>query len=136
MKKVMATLLALTLLAPTLASAHPEGWGSHFHDHDDHGWRGDWHHGWRGDDRPGRLSFLPEAAAAVLIGGLTYYVLNGNYYQRQDDNTYEVVDRPIERSGDMHALDYNGERFYVQNGHYYRRNIDGQYLEVARPPGL
>jgi len=135
MKKVMTTLFALSLLTPALASAHPGGWGP--------GPGPGWHHdggGWHGGRGPGRLSFLPGAAAAVLIGGLTYYVLNGNYYQRQNDNTYVVVDRPVEhyRDGydDMRALDYNGERFYVQDGHYYRRNINGEYLEVPRPPGL
>ncbi|KGT94855.1 hypothetical protein NG99_06830 [Erwinia typographi] len=125
MKKVMSALLALTLLSPTLALAHPGGWGP--------GPGPGWHHG----GGPDRLSFLPEAAAAVLIGGLTYYALNGNYYQRQNDNTYVVVQPPLERvSGDMRALDYNGERFYVQDGHYYRRDIDGRFLEVPRPPGL
>lgn len=124
MKKVISTLFALTLLAPTLVIAHPGGWSP----------GPGWDHGHGG---PGRLSFLPEAAAAVIIGGLTYYALNGNYYQRQNDNTYVVVQPPAERiSGDMHALDYNGERFYVQGGHYYRRDIDGRYLEVPRPPGL
>ena len=125
MKKVMTTLLALSLLAPALASAHPGGWGPPGPGP-----------GWHGGGGPGRLSFLPDAAAAVLIGGLTYYVLNGNYYQRQNDNTYVVVDRPVDRVTDMRALDYNGERYYVQDGHYYRRNINGEYLAVPRPPGL
>lgn len=133
MKKVMSALLVVTLLSPALAFAHPGGWGP--------GPGPDWHggpgHGWHGGHGPDHLSFLPEAAAAVLIGGLTYYALNGNYYQRQNDNTYVVVQPPIERvSGDMRSLDYNGERFYVQDGHYYRRDIDGRYLEVPRPPGL
>ena len=132
MKKVITTLLAFSLLTPMLASAHPGGWGP--------GPGPDWHRGGWHDRGPGRLPFLPGAAAAVLIGGLTYYVLNGQYYQRQNDNTYVVVDRPVEHyhdfGGDMHALDYNGERFYVQDGHYYRRNINGEYLEVPRPPGL
>jgi len=123
MKKVMSTLFALMLLSPTLVFAQPSGWGP--------GRGPDWGHG------PGNLSFLPEAAAAMIIGGLTYYALNGNYYQRQNDNTYVVVQPPIEHtSGNMHALDYNGERFYVQDGHYYRRDIDGRYLEVPRPAGL
>lgn len=128
MKKVMTTLFALTLLSPMLASAHPGGWGPGPDWHRDGGPR--WH-----DDGPGR-SFLPEAAAAVLIGGLTYYVLNGQYYQRQQDNTYHLVERPVDRREEMHALDYNGERFYVEQGHYYRRTIDGEYVEVPRPPGL
>lgn len=127
MKKVISTLLSLTLLSPVLVSAHPGDWGPG---------RGPyWGHG--GGHGPGRLSILPDAAAAVIIGGLTYYALNGMYYQRQNDNTYVVVQPPVERlSGGMNAIDYNGERFYVQDGHYYRRDIDGRYLEVPRPPGL
>lgn len=128
MKKGLCTLLAFSLLSPALVSAHPGDWG-----------RGPgWEHGpgrHYGDGGPGHLSFLPGAAAAVLIGGLTYYALNGHYYQRQEDNTYVVV-QPEPVSGEMHALDYNGERFYVEEGHYYRRDIDGRYLEVPRPPGL
>ncbi|RQM39167.1 DUF6515 family protein [Erwinia psidii] len=127
MKKVISTLLSLTLLSPVLVSAHPGGW--------DRGPGPGWGHG--GGHGPGRLSILPDAAAAVIIGGLTYYALNGMYYQRQNDNTYVVVQPPAERlSGSMNAVDYNGERFYVQYGHYYRRDIDGRYLEVPRPPGL
>lgn len=135
MKKVISALFALTLLSPTLVTAHPGGWGPGPGWDRDHGW--DRGHGWVRDRGPGRLSFLPGAAAAVIIGGLTYYALNGNYYQRQHDNTYVVVQPPVERfSSDMRALDYNGERFYVQEGHYYRRDIDGRYLEVPRPSGL
>ncbi|MFS2223698.1 DUF6515 family protein [Pantoea sp. B65] len=127
MKKIIASLLALTLISPLVASANPGGWGP--------GGPGPGWHGGHGG--PGPLNFLPSAAEAVLIGGLTYYLLNGSYYQRQGD-TYVVVDRPpVDRSpAPMHALDYNGERFYVADGHYYRRDISGDYLEVPRPPGL
>lgn len=122
MKKIIASLLALTLFAPLMTSAHPGGWGPG--------------PGWHGGPGPARPGFLPGAAEAVLIGGLTYYLLNGNYYQRQGDG-YVVVDRPDEPvSPQMRALDYNGERFYVAEGHYYRRDISGRYLEVPRPPGL
>ncbi|AIX73913.1 MAG: DUF6515 family protein [Mixta calida] len=132
MKKVIASLLALTLTAPAVAVAHPYGPAP------GPGWRhgGEWGgHGW---GRPAPFRFLPEAATAVLIGGLTYYLLNGNVYQRQGE-TYVMVQPPTERMtmGDaMRALDYNGRRYYVQDGHYYERNIDGEYLEVPRPPGL
>ncbi|MFU9138653.1 hypothetical protein [Erwinia tasmaniensis] len=138
MKKVLSALFALTLLSPTLVLAQP-GWGPGpgpgpgWH----HGWGGGpgGHRGWGGG--PGRLNFLPDAAVGVLIGGLTYYALNGSYYQRANDNTYVMVQPPEQRySGSMRTLDYNGDRFYVQDGHYYRRDIDGRYLEVARPPGL
>lgn len=133
MKKVIASLLALALAAPLMAFAHPgggpgPGWHHGGPDHGGHGW-----------GRPAPFRFLPEAATAVLIGGLTYYLLNGNYYQRQGD-TYVVAQPPIERvvtvDSAMRALDYNGRRYYVQDGHYYERNIDGEYLEVPRPPGL
>lgn len=128
MKNVTATLLALTLLAPTLCVAHPYGWGPGPGPH----WGGPgprWGH-------PGPLRFLPDAATAVLIGGLTYYLLNGSYYQRQGE-TYVVV-QPPERSPaeGMRVLDYNGRRYYVQEGHYYQREIGGEYSEVPRPYGL
>lgn len=124
MKKRIVSLLVLTLLAPVIASAHPGD-----------GWRGSgWHdapHGHGGGH--GAMRFLPEAATAVLIGGLTYYLLNGNYYQRQNDS-YVVVEPPQEEP--RRALDYNGKRYYVSEGHYYQRDIAGEYLEVPRPPGL
>lgn len=122
MKKVIASVLALTLIAPAIVSAHPGGWGP-----------GPGPHGhWGG----GPLRFLPEAAVGVLIGGLTYYMLNGNYYQRQGDN-YVVVQPPVaEPTSEMRVLDFNGKRYYVQDGHYYQRQIDGDYVEVSRPYGL
>lgn len=128
MKKVIASVLALTLLSPVFAFAHPGDWG---HGPGPH-WEGGGPH-WEG---PGRLGFLPDAATAVLIGGLTYYLLNGSYYQRQGDN-YVVVEPPAEPSGGgMRVLDFNGKRFYVQEGHYYQREINGDYVEVPRPSGL
>lgn len=57
MKKVISTLLSLTLLSPVLVSAHPGDWG-----------RGRTRSG-RGHC-PGRLSILPDVTA-VIIGGLT-----------------------------------------------------------------
>lgn len=126
MKKVIASMLGLILLSP--AFAHADGWGPGPGPH-----RGGPGPHWGG---PGRLGFLPDAATAVLIGGLTYYLLNGSYYQRQGDN-YVVVEPPAEPSGSaMRVLDFNGKRFYVQAGHYYQREINGDYVEVPRPAGL
>ncbi|MFH8134352.1 DUF6515 family protein [Pantoea osteomyelitidis] len=123
MKKVIASLLALTLITPAIAFAHPGGWGPGPHGH------------WGGGGG-GPLRFLPDAAVGVLIGGLTYYMLNGNYYQRQGDN-YVVVEPPAaEPAREMRVLDFNGKRYYVQDGHYYQRQIDGDYTEVPRPNGL
>jgi len=127
MKNVIASVLALTLLTPAICFAHPYGWGPGPGPH------------WGGGPRwggPGPLRFLPEAATAVLIGGLTYYLLNGNYYQRQGD-TYVVVQAPeAPPEGGMRVLDFNGKRYYVQEGHYYQREMDGNYVEVPRPYGL
>ncbi len=139
MKKVINTLIALTLVSPTLVFAHPGGGpggpgGPGWHQGGGPGWGGG----------PRHYSFLPDAAAAVLIGGLTYYVLNGSYYQRQNNNGYVMVEPPVERySGSMQALDYNGERFYVQDGHYYParyfRALSGSAASTGvikkRPPG-
>ncbi|MDF2041118.1 MULTISPECIES: DUF6515 family protein [unclassified Pantoea] len=135
MKKIIASLLTLTLLTPVLAFAHPGDWGPGWGGHggpDPH-WVGPGHH-WGG---PGPIRFLPEAATAVLIGGLTYYLLNGSYYQRHGDE-YVVVEPPAESrvSSEMRVLDFNGKRFYVQAGHFYQRQIDGDYVEVPRPAGL
>ncbi|MEN4603775.1 DUF6515 family protein [Pantoea agglomerans] len=132
MKKIIASLLTLTLtlLTPALAFAHPGDWGP------PGGWGRHGGHGphWGG---PGPVRFLPEAATAVLIGGLTYYLLNGNYYQRHGDE-YVVTEPPAESrvSSEMRVLDFNGKRFYVQAGHFYQRQIDGDYVEVPRPAGL
>ncbi|WAT00549.1 hypothetical protein [Rouxiella chamberiensis] len=130
MKKLAASLLTLSLLTPTLAMAHGGGGG----------------HGGPG------FNFLPEAAAAVVIGGLTYWALNGNYYQKQGDQ-YVEVNAPPRDDGppppppeeedeydsappDLAPMDYHGERFYVSHGHYYKRDPSGQYYEVPRPYGL
>lgn len=139
MKKVMISFLALALLAPALSSAHPDGWRPPPGWQQGGGWRPLplWPHNgsWR-PVGPRRLFILPAAAAAVIIGGLTYYVLDGSYYQRQYDNSYLVVDPLADGVSAMQQLDYNGERFYVQGGHFYRRDIHGQYYEVPRPAGL
>lgn len=123
-EKVIAPLLALSLVLPGVAMAHP-GWGG-----GGPGWGGG------GPGWGGRGSFLPDLATGVLIGGLTYYLLNGQYYQRQG-NEYVVVNPPPQSSPQStRVLDYGGKRYYVQAGHYYQRDINGEYIEVPRPAGL
>ncbi len=138
MKKVLIFLFSLSLVMPVAGFAAP-GW---------HGGHGPYHygpHGWIGErpHRGVRFDFLPGVAATILVAGLTYYVLDGIYYQREN-NQYVVVDAPPAPqnyasggyAGNMTVLDLNGERYYVNQGHYYRRDINGQYLEVPRPAGL
>src|SRR5476649_483409 len=144
MKKLLSLVLSLSLVAPVAGFAAP-GWDYHGHGGPGPGWYNG-HHGWGPGGAPhrgARFDFLPGVAATVLVAGLTYYVLDGIYYQRRE-NQYIVVDAPPAPqvyesggiSGNMSLVDLNGERFYVNQGHYYRRSINGQYLEVPRPAGL
>lgn len=136
MKKLLSLVLSLSLLAPVAGFAAP-GWHQ-----GGHGWRGPGP-GWGGPHYGERFGILPGIAETVLIAGLTYYVVDGIYYQRHE-NEYVVVNAPPQpqvyasggASGNMTVLDLNGERYYVNQGHYYRRNINGEYLEVPRPSGL
>ncbi|MBT9432958.1 hypothetical protein JZM24_13960 [Candidatus Sodalis endolongispinus] len=125
MRKLLVLLLSASLMAPAAVIAGPGGY---------HGGPGFGGPGWHGPGpgRGARFPFLPGAAETVLIAGLTYYVLNGIYYQRQNDQ-YVVVEPPSPppryvvagNNSNMTVVDMNGERFYVIQGHYYRRNIDG-----------
>lgn len=136
MKTVIDSLLALAMISPTAVFARPGDWGPGPHWYrPGPGWHGPaprWH-------GPDHFHVLPLAATAVLIGGLTYYMLNGSYYQRHGDE-YVIVEPPaptyVSSVGGMRVLDFNGRRFYVQDGHYYQREINGSYVEVPRPAGL
>ncbi len=86
------------------------------------------------------VAHLPLGVETVIAAGLTYYVLNGIFYQRHNDG-YVVVEAPASSNvitvpGGMSVLDLNGHRFYVKNGSYYQRNINGEYIEVPKPAGL
>lgn len=128
MKKSLTILVALSLLLPVSAIAHPGPGGP------GPGGPGDW--GW---GPGGPVDRLPYGVETVLIAGLTYYVVNGIFYQRQNDQ-YVVVEAPpaaaATTQNGMTVLDMNGERFYVKNGFYYKRNINGEYIEVPKPAGL
>lgn len=133
MRPMKRLAIAITLFAAGSATALAE---PGFQPHGGHGFPD----GGRRDDipRPGdRFSILPDIATTVLLGGLTYYLVNGIYYQRQGTQ-YVVVEKPSSAPSPSGAqvLDFNGKRYYVRDGHYYARDIDGNYFEVPRPSGL
>lgn len=102
-------------------------------------------HDWHGpgfipapDNGPGparRLSILPDLATTLIIGGLTYYIVNDIYYRKQGAE-YIRVDAPSEVNSNLNVVDYNGKRYYVRDGSYYQKDINGNYIEVPRPSGL
>lgn len=124
MKKHLYVLAVSTLIVmPSLAMARPGPW---FHGP---GFYPGPHYFYPGP----RLTVLPGLATAIIVGGLTYYVVNGIYYQRQGAE-YIRVETPSGTG--VNVLDYNGKRYYVRNGSYYQKDIDGNYIEVPRPAGL
>lgn len=141
MKSIIAVLLTATLAVPLMSFAGPGGPGGP----GGHGGPGGFagpggnpgmipHGGGRQPN--GWVSALPDLATTLLIGGMTYWIVNDIYYQRSG-NGYVVVDRPVETTPrSMQVLDFGGKRYYVQEGHYYVREIDGHYTEVPRPAGL
>lgn len=135
MKRIIPIALIMTLSIPLTCAAGPGGHGGNDGPGRPDGGPGMMHHG--GGKHGGQwLSTLPDIATALLIGGMTYWVVNGIYYQ-QADNGYVVVERPAESpSKTMQILDFGGKRYYVQQGHYYVRDINGNYTEVPRPAGL
>ena len=125
--KALAATLLITLSLPALAGPGPGG--GHGSPRMESPAR---HEG----PKPGhRVSVLPDIATTLLLGGLTYYVVNGIYYQRQD-RQYVVVETPRETSSALNVVDFNGKRYYVRDGYYYQRDINGGYTEVPRPAGL
>lgn len=82
-----------------------------------------------------RLNVLPDIATTLILGGLTYYVVNDVYYRKEGD-VYIRVETPQSDLSGLNTVDYNGKRYYSRNGHYYQRDIDGNYYEVPRPSGL
>ena len=86
-----------------------------------------------------RVDRLPGGVETLRLAGLTYYVLDGIFYRRQE-NHYVVVSPPpqvlvVAETG-LIPLDLDGRRYYVREGHYYLREIDGRYTEVPPPAAL
>ncbi|HBC1013233.1 TPA: hypothetical protein IGZ65_004978 [Escherichia coli] len=129
MKKTIMLLLSTAFCFPLGSYAAPE------HNRPAPEFRGPVHHREPSpifNPRPGhRVSILPELATTIAIGGITYWLVNGIYYQKQGTE-YVVVEKP---SG-LQSLDFDGKRYYISDGHYYIRDINGNYTEVPRPPGL
>ncbi|WP_395490829.1 DUF6515 family protein [Cedecea davisae] len=125
-KQLYVIAMSALMVVPQLALARPGPW---------------WGHGpgfYRGPHYfypwP-RLTVLPGLATAIIVGGLTYYVVNGIYYQRQGAE-YVRVETPSSPGAGISVLDYNGKRYYVRNGSYFQKDINGNYFEVPRPAGL
>lgn len=154
MKKLIAVGMLLSTALPNIAAAapfdhRPDGPGDRppvHHQGSEHGGslHGPHHEGRAPEHEPrlepphhsvGLRHSMPRDAEALLIGGMTYYVLNGLYYQHHGSE-YVTVAPPPQEAASMTALDYKGRRYYVQHGHYYSRTPGGEYVEISRPQGL
>jgi hypothetical protein len=133
MKKSLSILaMSALIIVPSLAQARPGPWFGHGPGF----WSGPRYYAGPHYFYPGpRLTVLPGLATAIIVGGLTYYVVNGIYYQRQGAE-YIRVETPSSPGAGISVLDYNGKRYYVRNGSYYQKDINGNYFEVPRPAGL
>lgn len=79
---------------------------------------------------------IADLATVAVIGGITYYVLDGIFYKKNEDK-YVVVTAPLANTNAaLSQLDYNGKRYYVNNNHFFVRDIEGNYIEVPKPEGL
>ncbi|BBG30682.1 MULTISPECIES: hypothetical protein [Zymobacter] len=152
MKKMIAAGVLCSMVLPAIAVAEPfdhrpdgpEGRPPMHHQGPERGGPGGPREGGFGPDRgpaPGPMHrggprhSMPRDAEALLIGGITYYLLDGLYYQHRGSE-YITVAPPPDAATSMTPLDYKGRRYYVQHGHYYSRTPGGQYVEISRPQGL
>ena len=128
-KNICTWVMVILIASPSLVYAAPGGPGGH-------GGYGRPHlsHAPNSPRSP-RLDFLPALATTLILGGLTYYVVNDAYYRKQGTE-YILVDSPTNISSNLNVVDYNNKRYYVRNGSYYQKDIDGNYIEVPRPAGL
>lgn len=134
-KNICAWVMAILVASPSLVYAGPGGPGGHggYSGHGDYG-RPHLSHAPNGPRSP-RLDFLPALATTLILGGLTYYVVNDAYYRKQGTG-YILVESPDNIRSNLNVVDYNNKRYYVRNGSYYQKDIDGNYIEVPRPAGL
>lgn len=138
-KNICTLMIAILIASPSLVYAGPGPGG-----HGGHGGPGVGGHGGYGEPhfnpapsgpRAPRLDFLPAIATTLILGGLTYYIVNDAYYKRQGAE-YILVEPPQNIRSDLNIVDYNNKRYYVRNGSYYQKDIEGNYIEVPRPAGL
>ena len=136
-KNICALVMATIIASPSLVYAGPGGPGGH----GGHGGNGGYNgpHFNPAPTSPGprspRLDFLPALATTLILGGLTYYIVNDAYYRKQGAE-YILVQPPENIRSDLNVVDYNNKRYYVRNGSYYQKDIEGNYIEVPRPAGL
>lgn len=79
---------------------------------------------------------IADLATVAVIGGLTYYVLDNVFYQRQGNNYVVVSAPPAYSISQLTQIDYQGKRYYVKDNRFYVRDISDNYIEVPRPIGL
>ena len=76
-----------------------------------------------------RIGVLPFGYTRFFSGVNPFYYYNGIYYRQYDDNSFEVVDAPMDATvsslpkGARSVL-VNGEKLYELNGTYYKADRD------------
>lgn len=131
-KNICVLIMAILIASPSLVYAGPGGHAG-YGGHSDNG-RPHFNPAPTGP-RESRLDFLPALATTLILGGLTYYIVNDAYYRKQGTE-YILVQPPENTRSGLNVVDYNNKRYYVRNGSYYQKDIDGNYIEVPRPAGL
>lgn len=84
---------------------------------------------------------IADLATVAVIGGMTYYILDNVFYQKNNNN-YVVVQTPPNYVANTNSadeptkIDYQGKRYYVKDNRFYQRDLSGTFVEVPRPAGL
>ncbi len=82
------------------------------------------------------VTVLPGRFAKIAFGGLSYYYVNGTFYQKRNSG-YVVVAAPkgavVSKLPDGHkVIMVNGVRHYTYNGVYWKHTPSG-YIVVSDP---
>ena len=79
---------------------------------------------------------LPGRFIKIAVGGLSYYYVNGIFYQKRDRG-YVVVPAPMgavvsKLPNDHNVIMANGAQYYTYNGVYWKHTPSG-YIVVSEP---